>query len=552
MRNKWRARYDQMRFISKMRLIYGILILVPVVILECVLLASSIRYIQEKQFAELQTAVERNAQFINAQMEQCEKNLVYLASNATLQQFLMTEDDNYLESIHLRKIVSPLIYNTLLSNQNYKKIEVYSDKEVQVAEGLYLSMDLVADAPWCQDTMDTMLVLWNTDEDNVFLSRKVVDNLLLEPLGVIRTDIKADLFTANFAMLSEMPVKIQIRDKNQNTVLQYSQEQLDKVGYEKEYALGNSGWSVMYQVDAGYFSNWLDSGMPLTVLLLVVLLVVCWYSIRYSAGYLLRQLYTVIDNVNKFGDDNLDIEITEMTQDEVGDLARSINQMLRKIRSLIHEVYLAQLEQKGLELDLLRSKIEPHFLYNNLSAINWIAIENGESQIYEIATQMSTFYRTALSKGKSIDALQIEVENIRAYLKLQLMAHDDAFDCKYQIDERLMDQCIPVFVLQPLVENAIEHGLHTLRNERVVIEVQVFEQEEQIRLVVQDNGKALYEKIGSAALEESQFGYGLTNVHKRVQLLCGSAYGVRITAGEYGTRAEIRLAKNLRTEEQPQ
>ena len=91
--------------------------------------------------------------------------------------------------------------------------------------------------------------------------------------------------------------------------------------------------------------------------------------------------------------------------------------MLRKIQTLIDEVYKSKLDKKSLELDLLQSKINPHFLYNNLSAINWIAIEKGEDRIYEITTELGTFYRTALNKGINVDHLNVEVENIKAYVK---------------------------------------------------------------------------------------------------------------------------------------
>ena len=91
------------------------------------------------------------------------------------------------------------------------------------------------------------------------------------------------------------------------------------------------------------------------------------------------------------------------------ELARNINKMLRKIQTLIDEVYKSKLDKKSLELDLLQSKINPHFLYNNLSAINWIAIEKGEDRIYEITTELATFYRTALNKGINVDHLNVPV-----------------------------------------------------------------------------------------------------------------------------------------------
>ena len=171
-------------------------------------------------------------------------------------------------------------------------------------------------------------------------------------------------------------------------------------------------------------------------------------------------MYQIIDQVKKVKDGNFEIQIAESSQDEIGELARNINKMLRKIQTLIDEVYKSKLDKKSLELDLLQSKINPHFLYNNLSAINWIAIEKGEDRIYEITTELATFYRTALNKGINVDLLNVDVETIKAYVKLQLMAHDEGFDVEYKIEPSLLDEMVPIFILQPLVENAVQHGIH--------------------------------------------------------------------------------------------
>lgn len=160
-----------------------------------------------------------------------------------------------------------------------------------------------------------------------------------------------------------------------------------------------------------------------SVVIVVLLLLLGFIGVNKSARSLLHYLYQIIDQVKKVKDGNFEIQIAESSQDEIGELARNINKMLRKIQTLIDEVYKSKLDKKSLELDLLQSKINPHFLYNNLSAINWIAIEKGEDRIYEITTELATFYRTALNKGINVDHLNVEVENIKAYVKLQLMEH---------------------------------------------------------------------------------------------------------------------------------
>ena len=174
-------------------------------------------------------------------------------------------------------------------------------------------------------------------------------------------------------------------------------------GYEEERNLNDTGWKIIYRIDASYFSSAFHPRIIGSVVIVVLLLLLGFIGVNKSARSLLHYLYQIIDQVKKVKDGNFEIQIAESSQDEIGELAENINKMLRKIQTLIDEVYKSKLDKKSLELDLLQSKINPHFLYNNLSAINWIAIEKGEDRIYEITTELGTFYRTALNKGINVD-----------------------------------------------------------------------------------------------------------------------------------------------------
>ena len=115
-----------------------------------------------------------------------------------------------------------------------------------------------------------------------------------------------------------------------------------------------------------------------------------------------------------------------------------------KYKTLIDEVYKSKLDKKAWNWICFSQRLTRIFFYNNLSAINWIAIEKGEDRICEITTELGTFYRTALNKGINVDHLNVEVENIKAYVKLQLMAHDEGFDVEYKIESSLLDEMVPI------------------------------------------------------------------------------------------------------------
>lgn len=139
------------------------------------------------------------------------------------------------------------------------------------------------------------------------------------------------------------------------------------------------------------------------------------------------------------------------------------------------------------------------------------------------------------------------MENIKAYVKLQLMAHDEGFDVEYKIEPSLLDQMVPIFILQPLVENAIEHGIDCMREKRGKISIEIYAENNELYMTVRDNGLELYEKIGQGKMSHEEFGYGVSNVDKRIRILCGEGYGVEIFAGPGGTTSIIKLRRDFIT-----
>ena len=543
-KGKMKNKFIRMPFLNKVRLIYSLIILIPILILECFVWFTSSNFVREQQLAEVKGMIERNTQDLENEMEQCEKSLLYLSSNVMLGEFLSTDDTEYMKLLELSETVAPLVYNSLLSTQNFAGIQIYSPENFGISKDLFKNDAEVLEEEWYIQTASVKKTLWWYDE-TFFITRSVRDPVTEENLGVIRVDLKDDMIRQCLDVFSTLPARIEVEAEGRVLFRYQNNDKISDIGYEETASLGDSGIEVHYMIGAQHFSTFLHPRIIVSLLIVAALLVSAWFLVDRSTKYLLRHLYRVIDGVKAVRDENFEIEVDESSGDEIGELAKSINRMLKKIRMLIDEMYKAELEKKGLELEVLQAKINPHFLYNNLSAINWIAIENGEDRIYEIATQMAAFYRTALNRGVNVDCLRVEVENIRAYVSLQLYAHDDSFDVEYDIDENLMDVKIPIFIMQPLVENAIEHGIDTLRAERGRIQIGISEEDQYIMIKVHDNGKELYQKIGEDVMPRENFGYGVRNVDKRIRLLCGSSCGVTIYADAAGTMSEIKVKREI-------
>lgn len=195
--------------------------------------------------------------------------------------------------------------------------------------------------------------------------------------------------------------------------------------------------------------------------------------------------------------------------------------LIAVVQSLIYQIYNARFKQKAYEMKALQAQINPHFLYNSLSLINWKAIEAQKDDISQITLALSKFYRTSLNKGKNTLRIAEEIENVKAYLHIQQVMHDDSFDVIYDISPEILEYETLNLILQPVVENAIGHGIELLEDRRGVLTIIGRKREEAIDLIVKDNGVGMDEEKAKSILTEHSKGYGVRNVNERLRLYYG-------------------------------
>lgn len=194
----------------------------------------------------------------------------------------------------------------------------------------------------------------------------------------------------------------------------------------------------------------------------------------------------------------------------------------------------------------MQTQINPHFLYNSLSLVNWKAIEIGADDICLLTTHLSKYYRTMLNRGKRIIRVRDELENIRAYIGIQLMMHDNGFETVYEVEEAILDNFMLNFTLQPIVENAIEHGVDRKEDAPGRITVRAARTNGMLRFEVEDNGPGMTREELETVLVSQSPGYGLKNVNERIKLAFGEEFGLELksTFGE-GTVAVVLLPDHI-------
>ena len=245
-------------------------------------------------------------------------------------------------------------------------------------------------------------------------------------------------------------------------------------------------------------------------------------------------------------------DLTNENVDEITELVMSFNIMIGKIRELLDAKVREQEDLKKAELKALQAQINPHFLYNTLDTIVWMAEAQKTVQVIEIVRALSSFFRIALSKGKDWISIRQEIEHVQSYLYIQKIRYRDILDYKIEVDENILDGTILKLTLQPLAENALYHGIKNKRNGGTIRLCARRDGDNQVLLEVQDNGVGFtpyrLAQIQAAIAEESdeivvpESGFGLKNVNKRIKLYYGRQYGVSIES-QYrsGSKVTVRI-----------
>lgn len=201
------------------------------------------------------------------------------------------------------------------------------------------------------------------------------------------------------------------------------------------------------------------------------------------------------------------------------------------------------------QLQLLQAQVNPHFLYNTLDTIMWLVEARKTKDAVYMLNRLSVFFRIALSTGQDIIRLREEIAHTRSYMEIQQIRYRDILDYEISLPEELEEFCLPKLTIQPLVENALYHGVKEKRG-KSAIRISCQKGEGDVLIVVEDNGIGMKperkEELKAALESGERAGFGLAAVHERIKLYCGREFGVQIFS-EYGsgTRVEVRISEEI-------
>ncbi|MEY8235054.1 histidine kinase [Lachnospiraceae bacterium 66-29] len=313
------------------------------------------------------------------------------------------------------------------------------------------------------------------------------------------------------------------------------------------------GWQYynVVVIPATYFYH---SAVPMVALLLAAmatLLVTSITGVRRIVKMNYEPLAMVVSAMDHISNQELDYQIpTEDMGADFKKLGQGFNSMMEDIAKLMDQVRSEQKHLDQIRFNELQSQIQPHFLYNTLECIHWQASADGNKKVSRLILALASYYRLSLSKGKNILPLKEEIEHVKIYLVIQNERYGNAIKYYIDIPEKLYYVRILKLTLQPLVENSIYHGIRTKEGGAGIIRISALEREHEVIVMVEDNGTVMTQEqintINRSVWEYGeQIGYGLNNVHKRIQLAFGEQYGLKYKLNQNGgTTVLIYLPKD--------
>lgn len=553
----------------KLAIFYSLFCFLPVMLLFLLSFLQMRSIIDDKEKLNLQSYLQQSVSSMDRTLDGYNSLSDYIAFDRTLAEaFSMEYGTPYEQYEQLTQKVDPILRSSSYFHGGMQRITIYTDNGMVKHDTTVAPVSEIEETDWYQKTLEHPGLNWfvNYPEKTLFSARKLAFSGAREGVNILYMDVDYQKLFTPYAetLISECGLYITDQEgklvfeesrfsgKNQNYDLTYSEflEQRDRGSADYTILCEQSnttGWTVWLYQPVGLAG---ESMRPIGVMAGVTILICIFAAVLayfITSGMVSGRIERLTCLMQEVQEGSMDMQVGSDDRDEIGMLYRGFGSMMKRTRTLINEVYLGKITQKEAELKALQAQINPHFLYNTLSLINWKALAAGEEDISRMTLAMSTFYRTALNRGRNVLQVEAELSNTRAYLEIQSMLHDGDFDYEIEVQPEIL-QCESLnLILQPLVENAIHHGIEEKTDGRGKISVRGWKEDNCVWFMVEDNGVGMEQKVADKILTMESKGYGVRNVDERIRLCYGEKYAMKVESvvGK-GTKMTIHFpAKQL-------
>ncbi|OZB96519.1 sensor histidine kinase [Paenibacillus sp. XY044] len=530
------AFFRDMSLQRKLIMTYSVMIFIPLVVLGSFAFIQSRILLEKRAYQGIETQLKTFESHLSYKLDHYQSIEDIIIFNSTTQKILT---NNYIDYINLsqdlRGTMDPLFNIILLSNKEMEQMTIYSRKKISNYGDYLIYAPPEKTELWdLASHLRPNEVKWYIDkkQNRVIAIRVIPETASTSDLGILYIGLSIKKFFGGLEQMANHQGCLEIIDEDGQVLYANSvarnNTNVDKYQLMMERKMSTSGWTIKYGVSPNVVLNETESilyTMFLIIGICIVMLIILGWIFTKT---LVRPILYLHSKMNMVKNGDLTVQIRSTAKDEMGLLTNQFAEMLVKINELIHEVYVVQIQKRKAQLTALQAQINPHFLYNTLSTINWKALYLGSEEISRIVITLARFYRKALNQGDSIISVRDELEIVKAYIDIQLIMHDNSFEVEFEIDEDIYSYETLNLLLQPIVENAIEHGIYHRRKEGGKLRLTGVVVDERIEISVEDNGPGMdIEAIERLQLRKGN-GYGIFNIRERIQLFFGPNYGVRI------------------------
>lgn len=534
----------------KLAIFYSLFCFLPVMLLFLLSFLQMRSIIDDKEKLNLQSYLQQSVSSMDRTLDGYNSLSDYIAFDRTLAEaFSMEYGTPYEQYEQLTQKVDPILRSSSYFHGGMQRITIYTDNGMVKHDTTVAPVSEIEETDWYQKTLEHPGLNWfvNYPEKTLFSARKLTFSGAREGVNILYMDVDYQKLFTPYAetLISECGLYITDQEgklvfeesrfsgKNQNYDLTYSEflEQRDRGSADYTILCEQSnttGWTVWLYQPVGLAG---ESMRPIGVMAGVTILICIFAAVLayfITSGMVSSRIERLTHFMQEVQEGSMDMQMESDDRDEIGMLYRGFGSMMKRIRTLINEVYLSKITQKEAELKALQAQINPHFLYNTLSLINWKALAAGEEDISRMTLALSTFYRTALNRGRNVLQVETELSNTRAYLEIQSMLHDGDFDYEIEAQTEIL-QCESLnLILQPLVENAIHHGIEEKTDGRGKITVRGWKEDNCVWFMVEDNGVGMEQEVADKILTMESKGYGVRNVDERIRLCYGEKYAMKV------------------------
>ena len=436
--------------------------------------------------------------------------------------------------------VEPVFWYFITSDESLEWIRLYSPYlHRNIGDFCYIPGEKEKQE-WYRESKTNFKTLWRIEEEKIYATRTILDkDSSSRAIGVLELEMNLEKMTDAIRHINAEEGGTLLLDEKGQVI--FKTTYVGKAPFKKveAFILENrpesfvetedflvspgqeisNGWRFYYYRDYSSIDLQLKDLQRTTLLLMGISFGVLMLLATLVSTVLSERILRLKQAAEEISRGNFQVQMDLRYDDEIGIVNRSFANMQKKMNDMMEETYRLGMEKRKMELTALQAKINPHFLYNCLSSIKWKAIKKGDEDIANLTGLLAKFYRSTLNGGRAITNVGNELDTITSYLELQRRAHDNGFRVVLDFSEEGRDLLMPNFLLQPLVENAILHGIDKAETKTEgVVAVVYYLEKDYIVFQIKNTSSITTKEQLQEELASPTGGYGLYNIKGRIHL----------------------------------